>query len=107
MNWQACKNAMKSLTIGRRHWIVKHVSGHAGVGVKMVQWKMQDSAACPRCGAEEDSRHVWTCQAVDAWWVRMQHIFKLDTWLGEQETHPALRKELINGLKAWSVGVQR
>ena len=37
----------------------------------------------------------------------MQHIFKLDMWLGEQEMQPDLRKELINGLKSWSVGVQR
>jgi hypothetical protein len=107
VNWQACEKAMKSLAIGRRHWIAKHVSGHVGVGVKMVQWKMRESAACPRCGMEEDSSHVWTCHAADARWVRMQHIFKLDTWLSEQETQPDLRRELINGLKSWSVGVQR
>jgi hypothetical protein len=55
VNWQACEQAMRSLSIGRRHWIAKHVSGHVGVGVKMVQWKMRESAACPRCGEEEDS----------------------------------------------------
>ena len=32
VNWQACEQAMKSLSIGRRHWIAKHVSGHVGVG---------------------------------------------------------------------------
>jgi hypothetical protein len=90
VNWQACEKAMKSLAIGRRHWIAKHVLGHVGVGVKMVQWKMRESAACPWCGMEEDSCHVWTCHAVDAWWLWMQHIFKLDTWLGEQETQPDL-----------------
>ena len=36
VNWQACKKAMSSLPIGRRHWIAKHVSGHAGVGTKIV-----------------------------------------------------------------------
>ena len=46
VNWQACEKAMKSLAIRRRHWIVKHVSGHVGVGVKMVQWKIRESAAC-------------------------------------------------------------
>ena len=90
VNWQACEKAMKSLAIRRRHWIAKHVSGHVGVGVKMVQWKMRESAACPQCGMEEDSCHVWTCHAVDARWLRMQHIFKLDTWLGEQEMQPDL-----------------
>jgi hypothetical protein len=34
VNWQACEKAMRSLTIGRRLWIAKHVSGHAGVEKK-------------------------------------------------------------------------
>jgi hypothetical protein len=107
VNWKACEQAMKSLSIGKRHWIAKHVSGHAGIGIKMVQWQLRDSAACPRCGQEEDCRHVWTCHAPDARWTRLQHIVKLDTWLEQQDTHPALRRELVNGLKAWSVGTQR
>jgi hypothetical protein len=107
VNWKACKKAMKSLAIGRRHWIVKHVSGHVGVGVKMVQWQMRESAACPRCREADDSRHVWTCHAPDARWVQMQHFSKLDTWLEEQETQPELRRELINGLKSWSEGIPR
>jgi hypothetical protein len=107
VNWQACEQAMKSLSIGRRQWIAKHVSGHVGVGIKMVQWQMRDSAACPRCGQEEDSQHVWTCHAPDARWIRLQHIFKLDTWLEQQDTQPDLQRELINGMKAWSVGTPR
>jgi hypothetical protein len=107
VNWLACEHAMKSLSIGRRHWIAKHVSGHVGVGIKMVQWQMRDSAACPRCGQEEDSQHVWTCHAADARWTRLQHISKLDTWLEQQDTQPDLRRELINGMKAWSVGTSR
>ena len=107
VNWQACEQAMKSLSIGRRHWIAKHVSGHAGVGTKMVQWQMRDSVACPRCGQEEDSRHVWICHVPDARWIWLQHISKLDTWLEQQDTQPDLRCELINGMKAWSVGTPR
>jgi hypothetical protein len=107
VNWQACEQAMRSLSIGCRHWIAKHVSGHIGVGVKMVQWKMRESAACPRCGQEEDSKHVWTCHSPDASWMRIQHILKLDVWLAENETQPEIRREMINGLKAWSVGTVR
>jgi hypothetical protein len=107
VNWQACEQAMKSLSIGRRHWIAKHVSGHAGVGTKMVQWQLRDSTACPCCGQEEDSQHVWICHAPDARWIRLQHISKLDTWLEQQDTQPDLRRELINGMKAWSVGTPR
>ena len=68
----------------------------------MVQWQMRDSAACPWCGQEEDSRHVWICHAPDAMWIRLQHILKLDTWLEQQDMQPELRRELINGMKAWS-----
>jgi hypothetical protein len=50
---------------------------------------------------------VWTCHAPDARWLWSQHIFKLDTWLEQQETHPDIRRELINGLKAWSTGTPR
>jgi hypothetical protein len=107
VNWKACEQAMQNLSIGRRHWIAKHVSGHAGVGIKMVQWQMRESAACPRCGQDEDSQHVWTCHSADARWTRLQHILKLDTWLEQQDTLPDLRRELINGMKAWSVGTQR
>jgi hypothetical protein len=73
----------------------------------MVQWKMRESAACPRCGEEEDSKHVWTCHSPDARWMRIQHILKLEVWLEENETQPEIRRELINGLKAWSVGTVR
>ena len=107
VNWLACEKAMKNLKIGRRHWIAKHVSGHAGVGVKKVQWKMETSAACPRCGADEDCTHVWECHSPDARWLRMQRLFELESWLDKQQTHPELLKELMNGLRAWSVGVVR
>jgi hypothetical protein len=107
VNWQVCERAMRSLTIGRRLWIAKHVSGHAGVGTKMVQWQMHESAACPRCGVDEDSSHVWTCHSPDARFMRLQHIVKLDEWLRDQETQPDIWRQLINGMKAWSVGTVR
>jgi len=66
VNWVACKQAMKNLKIGRRHWVAKHVSGHCGVGVCMKKWKKQDTDECPRCSKQEDARHVWTCQSPEA-----------------------------------------
>ena len=47
VNWHTCEEAMSSLSIGKRYWIAKHISGHAGIGTKMVQWQFRDSAACP------------------------------------------------------------
>jgi hypothetical protein len=37
----------------------------------------------------------------------MQRLFELESWLDKQQTHPELLKELMNGLRAWSVGVVR
>jgi hypothetical protein len=39
--------------------------------------------------------------------MRLQHIVKLDEWLQDHETQPDIRRELINGMKAWSVGTVR
>jgi hypothetical protein len=39
--------------------------------------------------------------------MRLQHIVKLDEWLRDQETQPDIQRELINGMKAWSVGTVR
>jgi hypothetical protein len=107
VNWLACKKVMKNLKIGHKHWIAKHISGHAGVRVKKVQWKMETSAACPRCGEDEDCTHVWECHSPDARWLRMQRLFELESWIDKQQMHPELLKELMNGMRAWSVGVVR
>jgi hypothetical protein len=55
VNWEACEKAMKSLNLVQWHWVAKHVSEHAGIGIKMVEWKMHEKEECPRCGAEEDT----------------------------------------------------
>jgi hypothetical protein len=77
VNWEACKKVMKSLNLVCQHWVAKHVSGHAGVGVKMVEWKMRETEECPRCSEVEDTRHVWTCQAAEARILHSQHFYKL------------------------------
>ena len=96
---------MRGLSLGWRQWIAEHIFGHAGIGTKMVQWQLRDSTAFPWCGQEEASRHVWTCHAPDAIWLWSQHIFKMETWLEQQDTYPNLQHEFINGLKAWSTGI--
>jgi hypothetical protein len=49
VNWDACEQAMKSLPLNRRHWVVKHVAGHCGVNSKLKEWKMRESDECPMC----------------------------------------------------------
>jgi len=102
VNWVACEKAMKDLRIGRRHWVAKHVSGHCGVGTCMLKWKKQENDACPRCGEQEDARHVWTCQSPEACLLRSQDLFKLRKWLKEQDTAPEISRVLMTRLTSWS-----
>ena len=66
----ACEQTMLEVSEGRWHWIAKHVSGHAGVGVKLLQWQQRDDDRCPWCGDPEDTCHVWTCLHPDACWLQ-------------------------------------
>jgi len=77
VNWIACEKVMRSLKIGRHHWVAKHMSGHCRVGTCMKKWKKQETDQCPRCSEQEDARHVWTCQSSDAQLLRSQHLFQL------------------------------
>ena len=105
VNWEACEKAMKSLNLVRWHWVAKHVSGHAGVGAKMVEWKMREIEECPRCGEVEDTRHVWTCQAPEARILRSQHFYKLRQWMHTSDTDPDVQKALSTRLTSWSLGM--
>ena len=42
IHWEACEQAMLEISEGHWHWIAKHVSGHAGVGMKLLQWQQHD-----------------------------------------------------------------
>ena len=62
IDWDALSKAMSSLSLNRRLWLSKHVSGRCPLGVEMVRRKQRDSPACPRCGVPETAPHVWACQ---------------------------------------------
>jgi hypothetical protein len=73
IDWDVCATALQHLPTGWRRWVAKHTSGFCGVGTKMVQWKEQPTAACPRCGNDENARHVWL------WMPRTCGVFCLGT----------------------------
>ena len=55
IDWDGTQDLMKSLTPPERRFITKHASSNCGVGTTLVQWKLQEDAACPWCGQPEDS----------------------------------------------------
>jgi hypothetical protein len=76
-DWQALADAMKKITITRRHWLTKHTSGWCSVGVMAKRWKLRASGACPRCTSVETTRHVWRCQhqgALEVWDKSMERL---------------------------------
>ena len=42
IHWDACEQAMLKVSEGQWCWMAKHVSGHAGVGMKLLQWQQCD-----------------------------------------------------------------
>ena len=107
VNWEAIGQAMKSLKIGRRHWVAKHCLGHCGVNAKMKEWKKRDSSDCPRCGKRETARHVWRCQDPEARLVKSRGMLGIRKFLIEEETQPDMSRIIMACLTSWSMDTSR
>jgi hypothetical protein len=105
VDWQATGQAMKAVSIARRHWVSKHSSGHCGTSKMMKRWHQRTSDLCPRCNTEvEDATHVWLCQEPRASTVWVQSINNLRVWLQNQKTDPGIINVLCAKLLAWQSG---
>jgi hypothetical protein len=47
----------------------------------MVKWKEQPTATCPRCGEDENARHVWLCQEPAVFFVWPLLMYSLSVYL--------------------------
>ena len=50
MHWVALKKALVNSPHGSQRWILKHSTGHCGVGRMQQIRKYQEHSMCPRCG---------------------------------------------------------
>jgi hypothetical protein len=89
VDWDFCGDALRSLSFARRR-LMKHASGHCGVGTTLKKWGVQDNADCPRCQKEETTQHVLLCRNKDALTVWETAPVKLDTWMLQKQTDPAI-----------------
>ena len=55
--------ALKTISLKRNIWIVKHISGYCATGKQMKRWKKRETAECPMCPAIEDHHHVIKCKS--------------------------------------------
>jgi hypothetical protein len=63
INWESLCLARKRIPLGQQRWLLKHATGHCGVGKMMTLQGHQDHSRCPRCGEDnETTLHLLTCQ---------------------------------------------
>ena len=101
IDWDACGEAIHSLSFSRRRRLVKHASGHFGIGKKMLQWKLQEHDECPLCRQRETADHVLRCKDERAKLTWKLSLQKLDTWMTSRHTNPDIRTAIISRLQAW------
>jgi hypothetical protein len=67
----------------------------------MVQWKEQPTAACPRCGDDENARHVWLCQEPAMFFVWALLMYSLSAYLESIHTVTEIIFWIIRCLTEW------
>jgi len=68
----------------------------------MRHWGLQSQAKCPQCPCPvEDRDHIFQCPAESAIKQWEKTLEELDTWLQSAQTHPQLRKDIVEGLRQW------
>jgi hypothetical protein len=101
IDWDIVTRANLRLPPARRRWITKHASNNCGVGQTLVEWKFQTDAACPRCGADEDTTHVLRCTRTGAQEHWHNGIQKLEASLTRLRTDPFITSTILLCLQTW------
>ena len=101
IDWDACGSALGSLKFNERRRLIKHATGHFGIGAKMLQWGFWDHDECPMCSERETPQHVMKCKdrrSTTAWDAT---ILKLENWLIKKDTDPEITEAIIEHLVSW------
>jgi hypothetical protein len=104
IDWDACGDAIRTLSFARRRRMIKHASGHFGVGSALQIWGVQDNSHCPRCQSHESPVHVLLCPDPRAITVWETSLTKLDSWMLKKKTDPELRCAILSRLREWHRG---
>ena len=91
IDWDSIERASKSLTITRKLWLLKYVSGFAPTASKMCQRGEWEDDQCPICMCErETTSHIFTCTHQTSYDHRMKMILQFRTWLQSIQTAPEI-----------------
>ena len=101
IDWDICRDAVSSLPFNERRRLVKHATGHFGVGTKMLLWKFEDHDNCPLCGHQETAEHVILCPDPRASSKWASSLLKLEEWMTLKHTDPELQAAILSRLRSW------
>ena len=102
IDWECSEKAIKGLPLAQRQWVAKMASKFLPDGKNMQRWGFRSKAQCPRCAhPTEDKEHILKCPAESARTQWNKSIAALDQWLQTAQTHPQIRKDIIEGLQQW------
>ena len=104
IDWEVCGDALGSLPFKERRRLIKHASGHFGIGTKMRQWGFQDHDECPLCQSSETAQHVLQCPDLRAATAWSATLLKLENWMITKQTDPVICTAIIKHLQAWRDG---
>ena len=100
INWDAVGLARSSLTMSRKAWVTKFVSGHCAVNARLKQREQVDSDLCPRCHeAIETPEHVLSCRYGDPCYVKCTAVLR--QWGRKSGAAPGLMDTVIEGISNW------
>ena len=103
IDWKSNGNAFRAMKLGKRRRVSKHASKDCGVGTTLVNWKLQDDDACPRCGHSETTEHVIRCPKADEQWTT--ELSSLQSKLTAIDTDPEIQSCFVDSLHAWRHGL--
>jgi hypothetical protein len=101
IDWEVCGKAIRSLTFAKKRRMIKHATGHFGVGTKMKLWKFQEHDKCPMCDLREDPPHIIKCKDKRSRTAWNDALINLQKWMEANKTDPHISQCIILRLTEW------
>ena len=100
INWDAIEIASNQLTLSRKLWLTKFVSGFLPTAKAMKDRGNWETSMCPVCQkCVETSQHLIECEDEAAVILYNKEIQKLDDWMQTANTDPIIRLVIISSLQ--------
>ena len=98
IDWKSMGTVYRKLEDNKKILTTKLLSGEYGTNQRMRQRCQQSNDKCPRCGAEENSNHLWVCQSITSQQIWEEELARFEKALRSFPTDRRLMKLLITNL---------